>query len=53
MLRHALFDTCAGDTVELGTCLRVGSENLVGAFCANEREALLNGIVESLEMCRV
>jgi radical SAM protein with 4Fe4S-binding SPASM domain len=31
----------------------VGSEELVGEFCAYEREALLNGIFESVEMHRV
>jgi radical SAM protein with 4Fe4S-binding SPASM domain len=31
----------------------VGSEKLVGEFCAYEREALLNGIFDSVEMRRV
>ena len=31
----------------------VGSEELVGEFCAYEREALLSGIFQSVEMHRV
>ena len=50
--------TCAVRYLCGGACrardlFEVGSEELVGEFCAYEREALLSGIFESAEMHRV
>ena len=50
--------TCAVRYLCGGACrardlFEVGSEKLVGEFCAYEREALLNGIFESVEMHRL
>jgi sulfatase maturation enzyme AslB (radical SAM superfamily) len=47
--------TCAVRYLCGGACrardlFETGSEELVGEFCAYEREALLNGIFESVEM---
>lgn len=49
--------TCAVRYLCGGACrardlFEVGSEELVGEFCAYEREALLNGIFDSVEMQR-
>jgi radical SAM protein with 4Fe4S-binding SPASM domain len=54
-------EKCSGCAVRYlcgGACrardyFEVGSEEAVGEFCAYEREALLNGIFESVEMRRV